>query len=62
MKILVFSPSLFGLQNNFWPFFQLIWPSDGLNIQNQSKLSYFEAILSLTLIGMSSENKLNAHL
>jgi hypothetical protein len=33
----------------FLVFSQFIWPSDVLNIQNQSNLSYFEAILPLKL-------------
>ena len=48
MKIWIFPPLAFVWPSkNFLAFFQFFWPSDILNIQNHSKLSYFEAILLL---------------
>ena len=46
MKIWGYQPVVFvwSLKKCF-AFFQLSWPSDVLNIQNHSNLSYFEAIL-----------------
>ena len=50
MKIRVFPPLVFVWPSKqFLAFSQFIWPSDVLNIQNQSNLSYFEAILPLKL-------------
>ena len=48
MKIWIFPPLAFVWPSkNFLAFFQFSWPSDILNIQNHSNLSYFEAILPL---------------
>ena len=48
MKIWIFPPLAFVWPSKiFLAFFQFSWPSDILNIQNQSNLSYFETILSL---------------
>ena len=46
MKIWIFPPLAFVWPSKiFLAFFQFSWPSDILNIQNHSNLSYFEAIL-----------------
>ena len=48
MKIWIFPPLAFVWPSkNFLAFFQCSWPSDILNIQNNSNLSYFEVILPL---------------
>ena len=48
MKIWIFPPLAFVWPSKkFLAFFQFSWPSDILNIQNHSNLSYFEAILPL---------------
>ena len=48
MKIWIFPPLAFVWPSKkFLAFFQFSWPSDILNIQNHSNLSYFETILSL---------------
>ena len=48
MKIWIFPPLAFVWPSKiFLAFFQCSWPSDILNIQNHSNLSYFETILSL---------------
>ena len=48
MKIWVFLPLAFVWPSKiFLAFFQFSWPSDIMNIQNHSNLSYFKAIFPL---------------